>query len=196
MIGATSPIGRIGKLTPRVSAQYVRAANATTYTIGDLIGNSTTAANVVPIEFANAVRVQNLSGRITGATCVLTAASGTIVLPEFDLLLFRPTTDIPFAAGSYPADNAALNVSAAAYLQCVGIFTFADDAWRNQAGGATAAGAHVYQAVPATPRTVYPFTLDEVNDQTKLLGLMQAQNAWDPGNVAQTFDFVLDVEWD
>lgn len=195
--GATSPIGRVGLLTPNVTAEYARPASATQYDIADLIGNSATAASVVPITFASAARFSNGSGRLSGCRGVVTAASGTIVLPAFDLLIFRPTTDIPFAAGSYPADNAALNVSAAAMQQLVGVFSFAVDAWRNQAGGVTAAGAGIWQAPKvAGNRAFAPFSLDGLGDTVSLLGLMQAQNTWNPGAVVNTFNFTLDLEQD
>jgi hypothetical protein len=195
--GATEAhLGQVGGTTPRVTATMVRAGDATQYSIGDLIGNTTTAASVVPITFANAARITNGSGRISGVRCTITAASGTIVLPKFDLLIFRPATNIPFAAGSYPADNAALNISAAAMKELVAIFSFSDTAWRNQAGGSTAAGDHIYQAATiASGRPYAPFNLGSLNS-ADLLGLLQAQNTWNPGNVANTFDIVLDTDND
>lgn len=101
--------------TPLVTAQLVRPSHATTYTDGDLIANSQTAASVVPIEFT----MPAYTGRLTGARAVLEAASGTVVLPKFDLLLFRPASNIPFTAGSYPADNDALEITAAAFREMV-----------------------------------------------------------------------------
>lgn len=184
-----------GQITPQVTATYTRAADATNYSVGDNIGNSVTAANVVPISFTVA-RANGTSGRIKGARCTVTAASGTIVLPAFDLLLFRAEANIPFAAGSYPADNGALNVSSAAMIQLLGVFSFSASAWRNQAGGTSAAGSAVWQAVPlAGSRVDATFNLASYNTQT-ILGLMQAQNTWSPGNVAQEFDFALDVSQD
>lgn len=177
--------------TPRLAAQLVRPSHATTYDIGDLIANSQTAASVVPIEFT----LPAYSGRLTGARCVVTAASGTVVLPKFDLLLFRPATDIPFAAGSYPADNDALQVSAAAFRELVAVLPFSDVGWRNRAGGATASGATIWQAV-ANPTLPYASFNTESTSQMKLLGLLQAQNAWAPGSVAQTIDIGLVVDSD
>lgn len=196
LAAAENHVGQVGGHTPRVTGQLVRPGDATQYAIGDLIGNSQTAASVVPITFASVARVSEGSGRITAARCVVTAASGTIVLPKFDLILFRPATNIPFTAGSYPADNAALNVSAAAMKEIVGIFSFSDTAWRNQAGGATAAGDHVYQAVTiASGRLHAPFNLASLGSGS-LLGLLQAQSTWNPGNVQNTFDLLLDVDQD
>ena len=195
---AGAPVGPGNPLvlgaTPRVTAELVRAADATAYAIGDLIANSTTAASVVPITFT-AARTVGGTGRISGCSCVLTAGSGTIVLPSFDLILFRSEPNIPFAAGGYPADNAALNLSSAQMQQIVAVLPFSSSAWRNQAGGATAAGPVGYQAVAVPGRAYAPFNLASNGNQT-LLGLLQAQSAWAPGNVAQTFDFALDVDQD
>lgn len=186
--------GASGGITPRVTASYARPADNTAYAIGDLIGNSGTANLVVPISFT-AARVAGGSGRITGARCVVTAASGTIVLPAFDLLLFRPEASIPFAAAGYPADNAALTVSSAAMLQLVGVLAFSATNWRNSAGGSTAAGAAIYQSSGFVSRPYAPFNLATTGLAT-LLGLLQAQNTWTPTGVVNTFDFNLDVDQD
>lgn len=195
--GGSSPIGRVGLLTANIAASaYSKPADATQYSLGDMIGNSLTAASVTPITFSAAARFANGGGRLIGAKCTLQCASSTIVLPAFDLLVFLPGTDIPFAAGSYPADNAALNVSASAYKYLVASFSFAADAWRNQAGGVTAAGDVIWQAPKVGGNRPYaPFSVDGLSSQD-LIAVMQAQNTWNPGNVAQTFTFSLDVEQD
>lgn len=194
--GGTSPIGRVGFLTSGlVASTYSKPAAATQYSLGDIIGNSATAASVTPITFSSAARFANGSGRTRRARCTLTAASGTIVYPEFDLLVFRPVTSIPFADAGYPADNAVCDITAAAYKQLVAVFTFQDDAWRNQAGGTAAAGAVAWQAVNVGAN-IAPFDLDGLADVTSLRAIMQAQNTWNPGNVAYAFDFSLDVEQD
>lgn len=179
--------------TPRITATYTRAADATQYAVGDLIGNSTTAANVVPISFD--LSTFRDSGRLSSIRCVVEAASGTIVLPAFDLILFRPATNIPFTAGSYPADNAACNISSAAYRQEVAVFSYSASSWRNNAGGATAAGAVIYQRSRLTTAAYAPFNISDLSTKS-LLGIMQAQNTWNPGNVAQQFDFYLDADLD
>lgn len=189
-----SSSGGVGGITPRVIATMSRPADNTAYAIGDIIANSGTAASVVPISFTVA-RVAGGSGRVTGARCVVTAASGTIVLPAFDLLLFRPEASIPFAAAGYPADNAALNVSSAAMKELVGVLPFSATSWRNQAGGVTAAGTQIYQTTALVSRPYAPFNLATTN-LTTLLGLLQAQNTWTPTGIVNTFDFSLDVDQD
>jgi hypothetical protein len=182
-------------ITPLVTATYTRAADATQYSIGDLIANSTTAASVIPITFTPG----RPNGRIIGTRCVLTAASGTVVLPAFDLLLFRVSAaSVPFTAGSYPADNTALNVSSTNMIQLIGIVSFSATSWRNQAGGSTAAGLNVWQEgtlVTAGARGYAPFNLTGLGTQT-ILGLMQAQNTWNPGAISNQFDFVLELDQD
>lgn len=193
-------VGQVGGTTPRVvAASYAKQADATQYTSGDIISNDkTTAANVIPIEFTvGRSGAAIVSGRASGCRCVVTAASGTnLVLPGFDLLLFRPNTNIPYAAGSYPLDNAVMNISAAQYKELVGVLSFPSTGWRNQLGAATAAGLVAYQAVSFATRPFAPFNLADIAGATKLLGVMQDTSGWNPGNVAYTFDFVLDVDVD
>lgn len=193
-IGSSNPLS-VGGSTPLVSAQLVRASDATQYAVGDHIANSTTAASVVPITFTVTPRAGG-SGRLTGGRCVVAAASGTIVLPAFDLLLFRPGTNLPFAAAGYPADNAALNISAAAMREMIGVLSFSASLWRNQAGGATAAGGTIWQDAAFTVRAFADFNLASLTTAVTLLGLLQAQNTWNPGAVAQTIDITLDADVD
>jgi hypothetical protein len=192
-IGSVSVSNLVGGFTPRVTATQTRPADGTAYTIGDLIGNSGTAASVVPLTFTVA-RAAGGSGRISGARAVVTAASGTIVLPAFDLLLFRPESGIPFPAAGYPADNAVLTVGAPSLAELVGVLSFGSSGWRNATGGAIASGNAIYQAA-AFSRPYAPFNLLSTGG-TALLGLLQAQSAWAPGAVANQFDFALDVDQD
>jgi hypothetical protein len=182
-----------GGFTPRVTGSVIRPSDATQYAIGDMI--CPTGSPGVPISFSVA-RAVGGSGRITGIRCVVSAASGTIVLPAFDLLLFRPEANIPFAAASYPIDNAALSVSAAAMAELVAIFPLSATGWRNQAGGATAAGTGIYQsATLSSGRPYAPFNLTSCGGQV-VLGLLQAQNTWNPGAVVNTISIALDVDQD
>ncbi len=178
--------------TPRITGSVARPADNTAYAAGDIIANSGTAASVVPITF----NMGGTTGRLTGCRATVVAASGTIVLPAFDLILFRPNTDIPFAAGSYPKDNDPLPISAAAYNEVIAVYQFSASSWRNTAGGATAAGGHVYQAVSLSTRSIAPFNLTGLPSTTTLLGLVQAQNAWTPTGVVNTISFALDADLD
>lgn len=179
-----------GGTTPHLTATFSRPADNTAYTAGDNIANSTTAAEVTPLTFS----LPRSSGRLTGCRCVVAPASGNLVITalDFDLLLFRPSTDIPFAAGSYPADNAAMATTAAAMRDLVGVFSFLEGAWRNPAGAVTA-GAAGFQWVAHTPATAR-FNLTGLDDE--LIGVVQARDAWTPTGIVNRFDFYLDADLD
>jgi hypothetical protein len=193
--GGTNIIGNVGGITPRVTATYTRAADATgAYADGDAISNTTTGANVTPITFSNVARgvANGYSGKVTGVRSVIQCGSGSLVTTnlDFDLLIFRAAANIPFAAGSYIADNAALAITAAAMKHLVGMLRFSSSAW--EAMGATDAA---YQAQSFVSRPYAPFNLADI-PATSLIGVMRARAAWNPGNVAQTFDFALDIDQD
>lgn len=177
------------------TVSFTKPADATAYAAGDHIANSLTGASVVPMTFTPAETLAG-GGRLTGVRCTITPASGNLVITNcaFDLLLFRPATDIPFAAGSFPADNAALAVSPVALRSLVGVFPFVAGAWRNPAGSVAAGGLAGWQAVASAGRSPAVFDLSALAGATTLVGVLQAQAAWTPGAVAQQFDFALEVE--
>jgi hypothetical protein len=177
-----------------VTATFSNPASAGAYAAGDMISNSATAGSVVPLTF----QLPLPSGRITGARCVVTPASGNLVIAalDFDLLLFRPESSIPYAAGAFPADNAAFVTSAAAFRECVGYFRFAEGAWRNPAGALTA-GVTGWQSVSTAVTAVVDRGALHFNVSglaNSLIGCVQVLDIWTPGAVINRFDFVLDVE--
>lgn len=174
----------------RLTANFSRPADNTAYQSGDAIANSTTAADVVPLTFTLPSQRQ---GKLLGARCTVTPASGNVVITalDFDLLIFRPATDIPFAAGSFIADNAQMSIAAAAMRELVGVFSFVNTAWRNPLGALTA-GASGWQAVAPTTRSSYPFNVGELG--STLIGVVQAKGAWTPTGVVNRFDFEIDCE--
>lgn len=171
----------------RKTASFSRPADATAYAAGDIIANSATAGLVVPLTFTADVP----TGRITGCSCVVTPASSSLVITalDFDLLLFPAGLALPFADAGYPADNAAMAITAAAMRELVGVFTFSAAAWRNPAGALTA-GASGYQAVAPAARAWYPLT------KQALVGVVQAKGAWTPLAVVNQFDFALDIAYE
>lgn len=175
----------------RCTGTFSRPADNTAYTAGDIIANSTTAGLVVPITFPVTPR----SGWITGARCTVAPASGNVVITafDFDLLIFLSTANIPFAAGSYPADNTALTLTAAMYRELIGVLPFANGAWRNPLGALTA-GAVGFQAVAPSARVQYPYDLGNVQARD-LIGVVQVKAAWTPTGVVNQFDFELDIEF-
>lgn len=195
-MGKVARLGLVGGITRRVTGTFSRPADNTAYSAGDIIANSGTAASVVPITFSRAAMEDGGSGRLTGCRCVVAPASGNLVIANltFDLLVFRPATSIPFAAAGYPADNAALAISAAAMRELVGVFAFSASGWRSPAGSTSAAGVAGYQAVALnSTRPFAPFDLTGL-DSSSLIGVVQAQAGWTPTGVVNQFDFVLDIE--
>lgn len=175
----------------QLAASFSRPADNTAYATGDAIANSTTGASVVPLTFNLPGERQ---GKLLSARCVATPASGNLVITalDFDLLIFRPVSNIPFAAAGFAADNAQMSISAAAMRELVGVFTFAAGAWRNPLGALTA-GASGWQAVAATTRTLgYPFNVGDVG--ASLVGVVQAKGAWTPTGIVNQFDMTLEVE--
>lgn len=194
LMGGTSHIGRVGGTTRRARAGFTRPSSATDYAAGDLIANSATAASVTPLVF-DVARIASGSGRISGATCVMEAASGSLALPSFDLLLFRPQGNIPFADGAYVADNAPLALLAAQVAQLIAVISFSPLRWRNRTGGNTGSGPLLYQAAPVSPRQFAPFDLNPLG-VTFLRGLLQTTAPWTPGATTVAIDITLDVDQD
>lgn len=183
-----------GAYAYQLATSFTKTADASAYSSGDAIANSTTASAVVPLTFDFSGGYTK--GAVWGARAVVTPASGNLVITglDFDLLLFRPKSGIPFAAGSYAADNAALNVSAAAMRELIGVFSFVNTAWRSPAGS-TSAGTSGWQAVAPTGRSKYLFDTSSLTSVGgTLLGLLQAKGTWTPTAVVQVIDIALDVE--
>lgn len=184
-----------GGFTPECFATFTRPADITAYTAGDHVANSTTGASVLPLRFP-ALRTPNGSGVITGGRIV--KSDDDLVNASFRLWIF---TAPPFAAGSYPADNAALTLTYAAMQNYVGHISFATFI--------DAGSANVSVAVPTRSRL--PFNCSRVArmptsdtitvgnvtyDGTMLLyGVLEATAAYTPGNSEQ-FTVWLDVQQD
>jgi len=182
-----------GNSAQRIVANYSNPASGGAYTAGDNIGNSATAGSVIPITFT----IGRNSGRITGCRCVVTPASGNLVTTalDFELLLFRPETSIPYAVGGYPADNAAHVLTAAAYREKVAAFRFSSSAWRSTDGTTTAATTTAYQSVALNSTRILAAFNTSGLTQT-LVGVIQVLGAWTPGAVVNRFDFALDTDLD
>lgn len=202
--GVAGTVMTVGGITQRIKANFSTPINPgspsenTAYTAGDHVSNSRTAGSCVPLEF----QLSRNSGRITGCRAVVTPEFGNLVIAnlDFDLLLFRPEADIPFAAGAYPADNAALLLTAAAFRELVGTFRFSAASWRNPAG-TLVAGITGYQSQALnSTRMVAPFNVTGLSGGSPpavcLLGLVQILSAWTPGAAINRFDFALDIDLD
>lgn len=179
----------MGEGPPRCVAMFNRPADATQYSVGD---NITATGTAVPIEFT----IPFTSGRVTGCRCVITPASGSLVIAacDFDLILFRPVADTPFAAGAYPADNAALVIPGLGQEEQIGVLQFTNSNWRSGAGSTTVAGASGYQrGAIMSSAPFFPFNISGITGATTIRALVQAQGVWNPGAVVNKFAFALDV---
>lgn len=102
----------VGGFSQTAVSTFTRPADTTAYTgfsgttFGDLIANSTTAANVLPLTF-DLARGKGRTGLITGAR-FLTDSVSAIAAVRLHLL-----NAPPYAAGAYPADNATMTLTAA-----------------------------------------------------------------------------------
>jgi hypothetical protein len=134
-------------------------------------------------------------------TAITTEVEETAIADDDALLVYdasaaalRKTTRYDMIpAGSFPADNATLTISGPAYNEVIGIYQFTATAWRNATGLPTAAGTILYQSA-TTLRSIAPFNISGLS-QT-ILGLVQAQNTWNPGAVVNTISFALDADLD
>jgi hypothetical protein len=184
------------------SATYISPGVSGARTANTLIGNDATAANVVPITFTMA----RPKGRITACRAIVTPASSTVVYTnlDVDLVMYEAMVNTPFAAAGYPANNAAItaatNVAARTnQLARLGTFSFNNAAWRkgnNQIISSTVTGMSGTQKVGLLTGEVYvPFDLTSAESLT-IRALAVLQSAWNDGNIANNFDFVLDVDYD
>tara|TARA_R110000868_G_scaffold218849_3_gene469675 strand:+ start:1588 stop:2064 length:477 start_codon:yes stop_codon:yes gene_type:complete len=153
---------------------------------------------VLPLTF----NIPWTSGQITSCSCVVTPASGNLVITnlDFQLLVFRPVASVPFAAGSFVADNAAMAITAASYRELVARFTFVNTGWQNPAGAFTTGVTGQQTVIPgigaASTRIYAPFYSGNepgVVQRQQLIGVVQALAAWNDANVANRFDFALDL---
>lgn len=173
----------------RKTATFSNPASGGAYASGDNIANSATAGLVVPITF----NLDKTSGNLYGCSCVVTPASGNLVITalDFDLLLFPAGLSLPFAAAGYPADNGAMAISAAAMRELIAIFPFSAGAWRNPAGVLTASTSGHQTSILAT-RSMASFSMLTPS----MVGVVQAKNSWTPGAVINQFDFALDITFE
>ncbi len=172
-----------------LTANFSRPADNTAYAAGDAISNSTTLANSLPVTFLTA---GSFNGQLLGCRAVVTPASGSLVITalDFDLLIFRSATNIPFAAGAFPADNTAMAITAAAYRELVATFSFVNTAWRGTSGALTAEALGTQAVAAGLPNAV--FNLAGLTTPA-LIGVVQARAAWTPTAVVNRFDFALNA---
>jgi hypothetical protein len=175
-----------------LKANFSRPADNTAYSAGDAIANSATLASVVPLTFT----LPSPNGILTGCRCVVAPASSNLVITalDFNLLIFAPATSIPFAAGSFPADNTAMAITAASFRDLIATFSFVNTAWLNPAGALTAGATGTQAVAPSIANA--KFNLGSYPSTNTLIGVVQAVAAWTPLGVLNRFDFALNATLD
>ena len=174
----------------------IRPADATAYAAGDQIANSTTAGSVInpTIDLSHFSRA-----RVLRLGCDVTPASSNVVITAFDFaaLIFH-NIDVPAAVGdniTFPIAGVQRNKAAK--------FAFANGSW-TQPNGALTAGASGFQeqlyALSANfeDGAIFDFTSrpDIAASSRKLALVLQAQGAWTPLAVVNTFNFYADIQLD
>lgn len=203
----SSGFQKVGSLTPRLLASFNRPADATAYTIGDIIANSGTANLVTPLIWPDAALAVGGSGALFGARCMIGAASGAVVTTnlDIDLMVFRDVNSAPFPAAGYPADNAPLAWSTAALAlaaitEMVAVFRFRSANWVTFSGGGNPSTAYqsasFSQLDGVTPgRNFAPYNMANTGSM-RLLGIAVARGPWAPGAVVNNMSFILDSQQD
>lgn len=166
-------LGEVGGRIAVVSAtQFARPGDTTTYAIGDLVANSTTAGSVAPLSFT-AMRIAAGNGMVVG--CKLKKSTVTIANAAFRLHLFSASPTI-----STTGDNGvfASVVSGAANV----IGTLVIPSMLAYANGATGFGVPEIGVLNGV----------ELSSGQTIYGLLEALGAYAPGN-AETFDASLIV---
>ena len=156
------------------SSTLTRLANATAYASGQLVANSTTAASVVPLTWADAVRFSDgRSVRIDRARLFKSSANA---LGSFRLWLFR-------AAPTLAVGDTGTLAGGVTVADLVGRFDFDMTTGALGSDGCAAAGIPmigpaVLTTLPAGSSTLY--------------GLIEARGAYTPGS-AETFSIRLET---
>lgn len=185
-----------GLFVPECFATMTRASGTSQYTAGDIVANSTSAAEVVPLKFP-ACRTPNGSGLITGGRMI--KSDDDVTQASFRLWLL---TKQPFATGSYPADNAALVLTYAALGYLIGYMDFSTFVDAGSAGSGNASmSAAAHREMPFNcARAARMPTDDSVivggqfYDGTRLIyGVLEAVGTYTPAS-AEQFTVWLDVQ--
>lgn len=153
---------------------FTRPADTTAYASGDLVANSVTAGSVVPLVFANAVRVAGGGGTVRRAR--LKKSGVGVTNASFRLHLYSATV-----ATIANGDNGVWSTDGAA--NWLGAFDITvDKAFTDGAGG---------NGVPLVGTDI----VFKLASGTSLFGLLEARGAYTPAS-AETFSLSLEVRQD
>lgn len=153
------------------SASFTRPANTTQYTANDLIANSETAGDVVPMSFGVG-RLPSGSGTVRRVR--LFKDDETVTVASFSVHLF---SESPVVTNG---DNGAFAVSTARHY----IGTAAID----MSSGALATTTDLWEAVALSPELSF-----DARNSGAIYGLIQAIGAYTPSS-GELFEVTLDIE--
>jgi hypothetical protein len=169
-------LGQIGGSVGVASANFTRPGDTTTYAIGDLIANSTTAGSVAAMQFTVA-RVSDKSFRITRARVKKSGTSTTNA--SFRLHLYK--NDPAASSGITNGDNGAWSTKEAEYLGAIDVAM--DKAFSDAAKGI------------GLPNEGFVISAQPSSGTRLVYGLLEARAAYTPAN-AEVFTVVLEIDQD
>lgn len=157
-------------LTVVVSSSFTRPADTTQYGVGDLVANSTTAGDCLPLRFGPVVQAQGDAVRIEAARIF---KSGTgVTAAAFRLHLWSVDPGTP---GN--GDNGALSETGTNYVGAIDVTI--DRAWTDGAFGR------------GLPLTNTPMTSAPGGGGRELYGYLEARGAYTPAS-GETFRVTLE----
>ncbi len=164
-----------------VTGALLRPNNATAYSIGDVIANTT---NILQETFAVA-RVQGGSGKIVSASLAVTANQTSVTTGSFELWLFDT------AVAAHELDNIAFTPTDADLIRLVGVLQFLDTDVFEATLTAGAGGNVAYMAA----QTFLPLGFTCTALSQNLHATLVARNAYTPVALEQ-FLLRVSVEQD
>lgn len=189
--------GQIGGFTPFSQASFTRPADTTAYASGDNMATTTTAASVVPLKFL-ASGAKSGSGLILGGRMAKSQAN--VANASFRLRLFSRE---PFAAGSYPADNAAIVATYAALQFQIGFIDFTSwnaesaAAWSNAMPNTrNAMSFNLAGPMRSNVDAQFAGPIGPIFESQVIYGLLEARAAYAPASNSEQFTINLDIQAD
>ena len=163
------------------ASEITRPGDTNAYASGDHITTTTTAGDVVPMEFEVA-RANGGAGKIIGALLLTSSATA------FGAMRLHLFNNAPFAAAGYQADNAALALTYAALQTGTGV----TNPKNNYIGWVdfTTFVAHSSSALSVGTSEVTELNFACIGGSQKIYGLLEARAAISPAS-SQKFTAIL-----
>ena len=164
--------------------ELTRTADTNAYAAGDLIASTTTAADVVPLEFEVA-RNNGARGKIIGSDLIVNSATA---FGSMRLHLFNRA---PFAGAGYAADNAAIAITYAAMQTGDGVTNRKNNYIGYIDYTTFVAQSSSAVSIGTSDQTELNFACN--GDSNKIFGLLEARSVFTPASAGK-FNPILHVE--